>query len=45
MYLSADGTGVPMVPEELAGRKGKQSEGKAKTRQVYLGSLSSGHDE
>src|SRR5216110_1961773 len=34
---SADGTGVPMDPEELAGRKGKQSDGKAKTRQPYLG--------
>jgi len=37
LYVSADGTGIPMVPEELAGRKGKQAEGKAKTRQVYLG--------
>ena len=37
LYLSADGTGVPMVAEELAGRKGKQADGKAKTRQVYLG--------
>jgi hypothetical protein len=37
MYVSADGTGIPMVPEELAGRKGKQANGKAKTRQVYLG--------
>jgi hypothetical protein len=37
LYVSADGTGIPMVPEELAGRKGKQPDGKAKTRQVYLG--------
>lgn len=37
LYVSADGTGVPMVPEELAGRKGKHADGKAKTRQVYLG--------
>jgi hypothetical protein len=37
LYVSADGTGIPMVPEELAGRKGKQADGKAKTRQVYLG--------
>ena len=44
MYLSADGTGVPMVPEELAGRKGKQSEGKAKTRQVYLGCVFTQHE-
>ncbi len=37
MYVSADGTGVPMVPKELEGRRGKQADGKAKTRQVYLG--------
>lgn len=43
MYVSADGTGVPMVPEELAGRKGKQSDGKAKTRQVYLGCVFTQH--
>lgn len=44
MYVSADGTGVPMVPEELAGRKGKQAEGKAKTRQVYLGCVFTQHN-
>ena len=44
MYLSADGTGVPMVPEELAGRKGKQADGKAKTRQVYLGCVFTQHE-
>jgi len=43
MYLSADGTGVPMVPEALEGRKGKQPEGKAKTRQVYLGCVFTQH--
>jgi len=37
LYVSGDGTGIPMVPDELAGRKGKQADGKAKTRQVYLG--------
>src|SRR5689334_13478666 len=37
LYISADGTGVPMVPEELKGRPGKQKDGTAKTRQVYLG--------
>ncbi len=36
-YVSADGTGVPMRSEELAGRQGKQSGGKAKTRQGYMG--------
>jgi hypothetical protein len=44
IYLSADGTGVPMVPEELEGRKGKQSDGKAKTRQVYLGCVFTQHE-
>lgn len=44
LYASADGTGVPMVPEELAGRKGKQSDGKAKTRQVYLGCVFTQHE-
>jgi hypothetical protein len=43
LYVSADGTGVPMVPEELAGRKGKQPDGKAKTRQVYLGCVFTQH--
>jgi hypothetical protein len=42
-YVSADGTGIPMVPEELAGRKGKQADGKAKTRQVYLGCVFTQH--
>ena len=32
-----------MVPEELAGRKGKQADGKAKTRQVYLGCVFTQH--
>jgi len=43
LYVSADGTGIPMVPEELAGRKGKQLDGKAKTRQVYLGCVFTQH--
>jgi hypothetical protein len=43
MYISADGTGVPMVAEELAGRRGKQPDGKAKTRQVYLGCVFTQH--
>jgi hypothetical protein len=37
MYLSGDGTGVPMRPEELAGRAGKQTDGTAQTRPAYLG--------
>jgi len=37
LYISYDGTGVPMVPQETEGRKGKQSDGSAKTREVKLG--------
>jgi len=37
MYVSGDGTGVPMRKEELAGRKGKQADGSAKTREAKLG--------
>ncbi len=37
MYVSADGTGVPMRKEALAGRKGKQANGSAKTREAKLG--------
>ena len=37
MYISYDGTGVPMIASELEGRKGKQPDGSAKTREVKLG--------
>lgn len=37
MYISYDGTGVPMVPWETAGRKGKQADGGSKTREAKLG--------
>ncbi len=36
LYVAMDGTGVPMVPAELAGRKGKGEDGKARTREVKL---------
>ncbi len=39
MYIEVDGTGVPMVADELAGRKGKQPDGTAKTREAKLGSV------
>ena len=39
LYIEFDGTGVPMVPEAVAGRKGKQSDGSAKTREAKLGSV------
>lgn len=37
LYVEFDGTGIPMVAAELAGRKGKQPDGTAKTREVKLG--------
>lgn len=37
MYIEADGTGIPMVPDELQDRKGKQKDGSAKTREAKLG--------
>jgi hypothetical protein len=43
LYVSGDGTGVPMMPGELKGRKGKQADGTAKTRQVYLGCVFTQH--
>jgi hypothetical protein len=43
MYLSADASGVPMRPEELAGREGKGPDGKAKTRMANLGCVFTQH--
>ncbi len=37
LYLSFDGTGVPIRPAELRGRPGKQADGTARTREVKLG--------
>lgn len=37
MYIEMDGTGVPMVSSALLGRKGKQPDGSARTREVKLG--------
>ena len=45
LYVSADGTGVPMRKEELAGRQGKQPDGSAKTRQAYLGCVFTQHKQ
>lgn len=39
LYIELDGTGVPMVPAEIEGRKGKQPDGSAKTREAKLGCL------
>jgi ribosomal protein L37E len=37
MYIEYDGTGVPIRRAELQGRKGKQPDGSARTREVKLG--------
>lgn len=37
MYLSMDGTGVPVVTSETEGRKGKGDDGMARTREAKLG--------
>jgi hypothetical protein len=37
MYVSYDGTGVPMTREELKGVRGKQPDGTARTREAKLG--------
>lgn len=43
LYVSGDGKGVPMRPEELQGREGKQPDGSAKTRMAYLGCVFTQH--
>ena len=43
MYVSGDGTGVPMRQEELQERAGKQPDGGAKTRMAYLGCVFTQH--
>lgn len=37
LYVSFDGTGVPMRPSELVGRRGKQADGSAGSREAKLG--------
>lgn len=43
MYVSYDSTGVPMTRKELVGRKGKQPDGSAKTREIKLGCVFTQH--
>ena len=43
LYVSADGTGVPMRAEEVRGRQGRQPDGSARTRQAYLGCVFTQH--
>lgn len=39
LYVCCDGTGVPMTQRELEGRRGKQVDGSALTREVKLGCI------
>ncbi len=36
-YVEADGTGIPVRPEEVAGREGKGDDGQATTREIKVG--------
>lgn len=36
-YVEADGTGIPVRPEEVAGREGKGEDGQATTREIKVG--------
>jgi hypothetical protein len=36
-YVEADGTGVPVRPQETVGREGKGEDGQARTREIKLG--------
>lgn len=37
LYIAIDATGVPVVPRETEGRRGKDARGKAKTREAKVG--------
>lgn len=39
LYVAIDGTGVPVVPSETEGRKGKDETGVARTREAKLGAV------
>ena len=43
LYVSCDGTGVPMRRSELTGVKGKGADGKASTREVKVGCVFTQH--
>jgi Uncharacterised protein family (UPF0236) len=47
LYIAIDGTGVPVVPRETQGRKGKSEKGEAKTREAKVGCVftQTGSDE
>ncbi len=37
LYIAIDGTGVPVIPRETEGRRGKDGTGRAKTREAKIG--------
>jgi hypothetical protein len=39
LYVALDGTGVPAVPKDTAGRAGKGPDGRARTREAKLGAV------
>jgi hypothetical protein len=43
MYVSCDGTGVPMRKLELEGTKGKQADGSSKTKEMKIGCVFTEH--
>lgn len=43
LYISGDGTGIPVCKRELEGVSGRPADGPAKTRQVYLGCVFTQH--
>lgn len=43
LYISADGTGIPLRRQELKGRKGKQADGSAKTHEIKTGCIFTQH--
>ncbi len=43
IYISADGTGIPLRKGELKGRKGKQPDGSAKTHEIKTGCIFTQH--
>lgn len=43
MYISADGTGIPLRRQALKGRKGRQPDGSAKTHEVKVGYVFTQH--
>lgn len=39
LYIAADGTGVPVLRRETAGRRGKSADGVARSREVKIGAV------